>query len=152
MDPGGLGIFELQLCLGEPLLNALLLLRAAASEALLELVLAGRGDEDEARGDAARLDLFDALHLDVQHDDFPLLALLANGRLGRAVAVAAELGVLDEAVRSDQGLEVVVADEVVVDGVLLARAGGPRRVADGEGEGVRVLREEHLEQRALADA
>lgn len=138
--------------LREPLLDALLLLGAAAPEALLELLLAGRGDEDEARGDAARLDLLDALHLDVQHDDLALLALLADCRLGRAVAVAAELGVLDEAVRGDQRLEVGVADEVVVDGVLLALAGRPRRVADGEGEGVRVLREEHLEQSALADA
>lgn len=57
---------------------------------------------------------------------------------------------LDEAVVGDQLFELLVADEVVVDGVLLPRARGPRRVADGECEGVRVLREEHLEQRALS--
>lgn len=60
---GGLGVLELDLGLGEALLDAGLGLGAAAAEALLESVLRGGGDEDVARVDAGSLDLLDALLL-----------------------------------------------------------------------------------------
>jgi len=72
--------------------------------------------------------------------------------LGRPVAVVAELGVLDEPVLSDEGLEVGHADVVVVDAVLLAGARGARRVRHGEGEDVGVPLHQALEEGALADA
>lgn len=140
------------LSLGQPLLDALLLLGAAAPQPPLELLLAGRRDEDEARGDVAALDLLDALHLDVQEHHLALLALLADRALAGAVAVAAELRVLHEAVLRDQLLEPGVRHEVVVDAVLLARPRGAGGVADGQGEGVRVHGEELLEEGALAYA
>lgn len=59
---------------------------------------------------------------------------------------------LHEAAVSDEVLEVLHLDEVVVHAVGLARAGRARRVRDGEGEGVRVAREEEVVERALADA
>lgn len=92
------------------------------------------------------------LHFDIEDDDLSLGGLLLNGGLARAVAVAAELGVLDEAVGLDQLLELGHAHVVVVDAVRLAGARGARRVRDGEGEGVGVRREQAPHQRALAYA
>lgn len=92
------------------------------------------------------------LHLDVQEDDLALGGLLLNGHLAGAVPVAAELGVLDEAVAGDEGLEILHGDEVVVHGVLLAGARGAGRVGDGEAEGLGVALEEAVVERALADA
>lgn len=92
------------------------------------------------------------LHLDVEHDDAALGGLLLNGLLGGAVAVAAELGVLDEAVLGDEVLELGHGDEEVVGAVLLAGAGGTRRVRDGQGEAVRVRGEQAAVQGALAHA
>lgn len=60
---GGLGVLELDLCLGEALLDAGLGLGAATAQALLEGVLRGGRDEDVARVDAGGLDLLDALLL-----------------------------------------------------------------------------------------
>ena len=70
------------------------------------------------------------LHLNVQDDDAALFRLLLDGHLAGAVAVLAELGVLDEAVLGDQVLEVRVGDVVVVDAVLLAGPGRARGVRD----------------------
>jgi len=92
------------------------------------------------------------LHLNVEQDDLALLGLLLNGHLAGAVAVAAKLCVLDEAVAADEVLEVVHGDEVVVDAILLAVAGGARGVRDGEGEGLGVALEEQVVEGSLADA
>lgn len=92
------------------------------------------------------------LHLNIQQHNLALRALLLNRHLASAVAVAAKLGVLDEAVLRNKGLERVHSDEVVVDGVALARAGGARGVRHGEDKGIGVALEEELVERALADA
>lgn len=63
------------------------------------------------------------LHLNVQQNDLALLCLLLNGRLAGAVAVAAVLCVLDEAVLCDEVLKVVHGHVVVVDAALLAGTG-----------------------------
>lgn len=91
------------------------------------------------------------LHLDVQHHDTALGPLLLNGHLARAVPVAPELGVLDEALGVDQRLEVLHGDVMVVDAALLAGPRVPRGVRDRQRERLRVPREEHLVQSALAD-
>lgn len=87
-----LGVLQLDLGLLQPLLDRLLLLRPAAAQALLELFLGRRGDEDVAGGEARRLDLLDALHLNVQHDRLALGGLLLDRRLGGSVKVITELG------------------------------------------------------------
>lgn len=138
--------------LRQPLHYTLLTLRTASPQPRLELLLTRRCHEDVPRLDAALLHLLDALHLDIQHHHFPLGGLVTDGLFARAVAVPAELGVLDEAVLGDQVLELGVRHKVVVHGVLLARAGLARRVADGEGEGVRVALAEEVEECALSDA
>lgn len=95
---------------------------------------------------------FGYLHLDVQHHDLALGRLLLDGRLAGPVAVAAELGVLDEPVLRDQVLERLHRHEVVVHAVLLALARLARRVRYREREGVGVRCEELAVQCALADA
>lgn len=95
---------------------------------------------------------FTHLHLDVEHDDLALGGLLLDGGLARAVAVAAELGVLDEAVGGDEVLELGHLHVEVVDAVGLAGPRAPRGVRHGQGEGVGVRVEQAPDQRALADA
>jgi hypothetical protein len=92
------------------------------------------------------------LHLNVQDHDLALGRLLLDGGLARAVAVAAKLGMLDEAVLGNQGLKVIHGHKVVVHAILLALARLAGRVRDGEGKGVGVLLEEPAVEGALADA
>lgn len=92
------------------------------------------------------------LHLNVQQDDLALLGLLLDGHLAGAVAVAAVLCVLDEAVLCNEVLKVLHLDEVVVDGVLLTGARVAGGVRDGEAEGVWVAFEEQAVESSLADA
>jgi hypothetical protein len=54
-------IRHLRLRLLQPLLQALFILRAAASEALFEDLEGGRGEEEEAGVEVGAFDLFDAL-------------------------------------------------------------------------------------------
>ena len=63
-----------------------------------------------------------------------------------------ELILIDEFVLRDQILELVLADVVVVDAVLLAGAGAPGSVGDGESKDSRVLGKQRFVERALADA
>lgn len=83
---------------------------------------------------------------------YTLGGLLVDGLLAGAVAVGAELGVLDEAALLDEGLELLGGHEEVVDAVLLAGARLARRVRHGQREGVGVLREEPVVERTLAHA
>lgn len=92
------------------------------------------------------------LHLDVEHHDLALGALLVDGGLARAVAVAAELGVLDEAVGGDEVLELGHLHVEVVDAVGLAGPRTTRRVRHGQREGVGVRVEQAPDEGALADA
>ena len=71
------------------------------------------------------------LHLDVKHNDLSLAGLLLDGRFARPVPVAAELGVLDEAVGRDEGLELGHRHVEVVDAVRLAGPRRSRRVRNG---------------------
>ncbi len=91
MHPRHLGILQLHLGLLQPLLDRVLLLGAAAAQAALELLLGRRRDEDVPGGEARRLDLLDALDLDVQDYRLALGSLLLDGRFGGAVEVVAEL-------------------------------------------------------------
>ena len=59
---------------------------------------------------------------------------------------------LDEFVLCDQILELILADVVVVDTVLLAGAGATGSVRDRQGKGSWVLGEQRFVERALADA
>ena len=59
---------------------------------------------------------------------------------------------LDEFVLRDQILELILADVVVVDTVLLAGAGATGSVGDRQGKGSWVLGEQRFVERALADA
>lgn len=92
------------------------------------------------------------LHLNIQHNNAPLPALLLNRHLARAISVAPKLCVLDEPVRRNQVLELSHVDKVVLDGVRLARPRLARRVRHAQREGVRVPLAQHRVQRALADA
>lgn len=83
---------------------------------------------------------------------YALGSLLVDGLLAGAVAVGAELGVLDEAALLDEGLELLGGHKEVVDAVLLAGARLARRVRHGQREGVGVRREEPVVERALAHA
>ncbi len=73
-------------------------------------------------------------------------------QLHRAIAGEKLGGVLDEAVGGDEVLEGLHGDEVVVDAVGLALAGGAGGVGDGEREDVRVALEEEVVEGPLADA
>lgn len=83
---------------------------------------------------------------------YTLGSLLVDGLLAGAVAVGAELGVLDEAALLDQGLKLLHGHEKVVDAMLLAGARLARRVRYGQREGVRVRGEEPVVEGALAHA
>ena len=147
-----LSILQLIIRLRQPLLNTLLRLRTASPKSLLQRLQARRRNKDVPRINRRLLNLLDALHFNVEHHHAPLGRLLLDGGLAGAVAVAAELGVLDEAVLCDQGLELLHGHEVVVLAVGLAGAGGASRVRDGEGEGVWVGGEEAVVEGAFADA
>lgn len=58
---------------------------------------------------------------------------------------------LDEAVFGDQILELILADIIVINAMLLSRSRTPRCVGDGKGKGVRVASEEKLAERTLTD-
>ena len=92
MNARHLGVFQLDFGLFQPLLDRLLLLRPPAAQALLELLLGRRGDEDVAGREARGLDLLDALDLNIQHDCLALGGLLLDRRLGGSVQVVTELG------------------------------------------------------------
>lgn len=92
------------------------------------------------------------LHFNVQQHDAALFRLLLNRHLAGAVAVAAKLGVLDEAVLGDEVLKVLHRHKVVVLAVLLARPRGAGGVRDGQAKGVRVALKEEVVEGALADA
>ena len=91
MDAGDLGIFQLDLGLGQALLDRFLLLCPAPAQALLQFFLGRRSDEDVAGREARGLDLLHALHLDIQDDGLALGGLLLDRGLGGAVKVVAEL-------------------------------------------------------------
>ena len=92
------------------------------------------------------------LHLNVQQDGVALLGLLLDGHLAGTIAVAAEHGVLDEAILGDEVLELGHGDVVVVYAILLALARGTGGVGDGEGEAVGVVLAQAVVESALADA
>ncbi len=161
MDAGDLGILQLDLGLGQALLDRFLLLCPAPTQALLQLFLGRRSDEDVAGREARGLDLLHALHLDIQDDGLALGGLLLDRGLGGAVKIVAELRAvvqalavdvwrgngresgarrvpLDEAVVGLELLELLLGHEVVVDAMLLAGPRATGRVGDGEREGVRV--------------
>jgi hypothetical protein len=92
------------------------------------------------------------LHLNVQNTSSPPLPHILDSLHTSAVEVAAELRVLDEAVRLDKLLEILAGDEVVLATVLLAGARAAGRVRDAEAVAVGVLGEEALEEGGLAGA
>ena len=63
------------------------------------------------------------LHLNVQDASAVLLSDILDSLDAGAVVVAAELGVLDEAILINQLQEVVLGDKVVLDTVLLLASG-----------------------------
>lgn len=89
------------------------------------------------------------LSLDVEHASASCLCDVCDGHAGGTVKVAGELGVFDEGVFCEEGLELVVGDEVVVFAVFFAWpgcAGGvceEGRSEDGVGEGEMGTDERH---------
>ena len=79
-------------------------------------------------------DLPRALDLDLQHDRLAGGGAALELRAQRPVAAAGVLGVLDERALGDEPIEVGVAQEVVVDAVLLARPRRARRRRDAQPE------------------
>lgn len=147
----GIMVFHL-LSLVQSLDHIRLALRASPLQPLLQLLLTRRRHEHIPRLNVALLELLHPFHLNVQDHDLPFRGLVPHRLLARAVPVATELRVLDEAVLGNQPLKVVAGHKVVVHAVRLARARLARRVADGQGEGVGVALAEEVEEGAFADA
>lgn len=125
---------QLLLRLRQPLLNRILAIRLAAPQPLLQ-DLETRGLQTEIAGAELRLlDLLDALHLDVEDAGAVVGGDVLDALHAGAVAVAAELRVLDEGARADELAEALFGHEVVLAAVLLAWARGAGCVGDGEAE------------------
>ena len=142
-----------QLALGdrEAPFDLLRVVGAAADEPLAQRLLGRRDDEDLHRRGQRPAHLARALHLDLQHDrDAGSRAPLQLGAQ-RAVAATGVGGVLDERARLDLAVELLVAEEVVVDAVDLARPRLARRRRDGQLQ-LGDAREQAADQRPLADA
>ena len=92
------------------------------------------------------------LHLNVQDACPALLLNVLNRSNAGAVAVAAEGGVLNEALLRDQVVELLPGHEVVLDTILLLAAGASCGVGDAEAKAVGVLLKETLEDGRLARA
>ena len=152
MNTSGLRVLELFYGLFESLLDAGFSLRSTATKTSLKGLGRWRRNEDVASRDVGLLNLLDALHLDVEEDNSALLGLLLDGHLAGAVAVAAKLGVLDEAVLANQVFKLLHGHIVVVHAFLLAGARGSGSVRDGQAKGVWVALEEEVVEGAFADA
>lgn len=94
VELGILGPRKLILRTCQALLDALLSLGAAAAQSLLELFGIRGRDEYVACVDGRGLDLLDALHLNVQHNNLALGCLLLDSGLARSVEVASELSTI----------------------------------------------------------
>ena len=118
---------ELLLRHPQPRLDRLGVVGAAALQPPPQVGRIGRRDEDLHRLGHARADLPGALQLDLEHDRGAALVALLDLRAQRSVPVAAVGRVLDEVPASTAAVELVGFEEVVVDAVLLAGPGAPRR-------------------------
>ena len=127
----------------------LLRIRGAAAQALLEHLHAGRCDEDELGLRDLVEHLEGTLDVDLQEDGVTLLHVLPDGPQRGAVVVAVHQGVLDEAVLGDALLELLPAEEEVLNAVLLAATRGAGGGADRD-PGAGQLLDGAAEQRALA--
>ena len=107
---------------GEATLDGGLVLGAAPAQATLELLGAGRLDEDEHGVGKGLAHVEASLHVDLEHHGASLprdaLDLLAQ----RAVAMPVDPRPLEELARRDATVELVLGEEVVGDAVLLARS------------------------------
>jgi hypothetical protein len=74
----------------------------------------------------ALVELLGALPVDVEQEILPALELLADVRLGRAVAVPEDSCVLEEGIVRDELVELGLIDKVVVAALDLARPHRPR--------------------------
>ena len=104
----GLAERELVLGLSQSLEDILLLIGAAATQPLLELLFGRGSDEDVAGRETRGLDLLHTLHLDVENDNLALGGLLLDGGLAGSVKVAAELSTVMERVELASSSQVVV--------------------------------------------
>ncbi|KAG9912497.1 hypothetical protein KCU94_g46, partial [Aureobasidium melanogenum] len=92
------------------------------------------------------------LHLNIQDAGAVLLSNILDSLDAGAVVVAAELGVLDEALLINELQEFLLGDEVVLDTVLFLASGLASSVLDGEAEAVGVLLEQTVQVSRLARA
>ena len=103
-------------------LDLLLVVGAAADQARAQRLERGRRDEHLHRLGHRLAHLACALDLDLQHHRHALADAAVELGAQRAVAAAGVVGVLDEVARGDPAVELLGAEEVVVDAVVLARA------------------------------
>ena len=120
---------------------------APATEPALQLLKAGRRNEDQGGVGIVALDLEGAVGLDVQDHVLVTLEL----RLGGAVEIVVMGVVLQHFPVLDHLLEALLGHEEVVDAVLLAGAGGTGGAGDGEPQILPGLHDP-LQSGALADA
>lgn len=91
------------------------------------------------------------LHLYVEDNNLPLGRLFLDRCLTSAIAIVAELGMLDEAIFGDEILKVLGRHEVVVGTVDLTGPRASRGMRYGEGIGIWVALEEQVVERSFAD-
>src|SRR5262245_3305215 len=96
---------ELLLRVLEPVAHGLLVVRAPTGETSLELLPAGRGEEDQPGVGHRGPNLPRPLKVDLQQGGVPGRDAAAHRLTGRAVEVAGELGPLQELADLDEALE-----------------------------------------------
>ena len=93
-----------------------------------------------------------ARNAEAEHAHLSVVAHGLGSRDGRAVEIAAHLRVLKEAPHRNVCLEVIPADVVVVDALLLPVARVAGGVRHGEAEAILEVALQHVDERAFADA
>src|SRR3954454_552538 len=121
--------------------------RPTTNETRSQGLLRGRSDEHEYRVAHTRANLASALDFDLEHERLRVAFQL---RTQRAVAVAGVLRPLQKFVFVDLFLELIRAQEVVVDAMLFTRAGRPGGRRDRELHPRKAI-EEKADHRPLAD-
>ncbi|MNC60352.1 hypothetical protein D3C75_1102230 [compost metagenome] len=129
--------------------NDLIAVLPTPVQTLAQRLQVGWQDEDRTGFGHQLAHLTGALPVDFQNQVIaPVQHLLQRATRG-AVEVAEHFGVFKEVVLVDQRLEFVMADEVVVDAVLLARAFAARGVRDRNADAFVVL-DQGVDQAGLA--